>query len=50
MRKIVRTGEIPNKRIRQKCSGCSLADYCFSKAVEYSVKKQICDIDVMEVK
>jgi len=48
MRKILRTGEIPDKRKGQKCGGCSLEDYCFSKAVDFSVKKNIIKMDTLE--
>ena len=31
MRELIRTGEIPQRKTGQKCSGCSMADICFPK-------------------
>ena len=41
MRNILVTNSIPPRRKSQKCSGCSLHDYCFSKVKTYSVKEKI---------
>ncbi|MCD8095589.1 MAG: CRISPR-associated protein Cas4 [Ruminococcus sp.] len=41
MRKILLSGVIPQRRKGQKCSGCSLKDYCFPKSYDISVRKEI---------
>lgn len=41
MRKILESGTIPPRRKSQKCSGCSLADYCFPKSARYYVRQKI---------
>lgn len=39
MRNILETKSIPPSKKGQKCSGCSIADICFSKNIKYSVKE-----------
>lgn len=39
MRNILETKSIPPRKKGQKCSGCSIADICFSKNIKYSVKE-----------
>lgn len=41
MRGILESGIIPPRRKSQKCSGCSLADYCFPKSTRYDVRQKI---------
>lgn len=41
MRDIISRGNIPPRVKGQKCSGCSLSDYCFAKTGRYSVKAEI---------
>ncbi len=41
MRELLISGEIPQRKKGQKCSGCSLADICFPKASTYKVKDTI---------
>ena len=41
MRELIRTGEIPQRKTGQKCSGCSMADICFPKNSTYRVKDTI---------
>lgn len=50
MRKIMATGEIPPKRKRQKCSGCSLEDVCFSKKIVYSIREEIAAMEMRDEK
>jgi len=41
MRQILQAKTIPPRKKGQKCSGCSLADFCFPKEKKYNVKNQI---------
>lgn len=38
MRKVINSKIIPPRKKGQKCSGCSMADICFSKEKKYSVR------------
>ncbi len=38
MRTVIQLRNIPSRRRGQKCSGCSIADICFSKEKHYSVR------------
>ncbi|MCD7741302.1 MAG: Dna2/Cas4 domain-containing protein [Ruminococcus sp.] len=44
MREVLATQRIPQKRKGQKCSGCSLKDYCFPKSANASVKDEIMEL------
>lgn len=41
MRQYCKNQEIPNKKVGQKCQGCSLQDYCFPKNTAFNVKQSI---------
>lgn len=41
MRQLLSKNDIPPRRKGQKCSGCSLSDYCFPKEKKYSVREII---------
>jgi CRISPR-associated exonuclease Cas4 len=35
------SGDVPKRKKRQKCSGCSIRDLCFPKDKPYSVRDAI---------
>jgi CRISPR-associated exonuclease Cas4 len=41
MRTILDSGDVPKRKKRQKCSGCSIRDLCFPKDKPYSVRDAI---------